>query len=116
VESVQRYLADATSRALLSRLRALGVSRAQPKKESATTGPLAGSSFCVTGVLSRRREDVHADIRAQGGDIHDKVKQGTTYLVAGEKVGKAKLDAAKKHGTRVLTEAELGVMLAGGPP
>jgi DNA ligase (NAD+) len=116
VESVQRYLGDPTSRALLERLRALGVSRPQPRKESAATGPLAGSSFCVTGVLSRRREDVHADIRAQGGEIHDKVKQGTTYLVAGEKVGKTKLDAAKKHGTRVLTEAELATLLAGGSP
>jgi DNA ligase (NAD+) len=116
VESVQRYLDDPTSRALLERLRAHGVSRAQPRKESAATGPLAGSSFCVTGVLSRRREDVHADIRAQGGEIHDKVKHGTTYLVAGEKVGKTKLDAAKKHGTRVLTEAELAVLLAGGSP
>jgi DNA ligase (NAD+) len=116
VDSVQRYLADPASRALLERLRALGVSRPQPKHEVAATGPLSGSSFCVTGVLSRRREDVHADIRAQGGEIHDKVKQGTTYLVAGEKVGKTKLDAAKKHGTRVLTEAELGVMLAGGTP
>lgn len=116
VESVQRYLADPTSHALLERLKALGVSRAQPRHESAATGPLTGSSFCVTGVLSRRREDVHADIRAQGGEIHDKVKTGTTYLVAGEKVGKTKLDAAKKHGTRVLTEAELGVLLAGGAP
>jgi DNA ligase (NAD+) len=67
-------------------------------------------------VLSRRREDVHADIRAQGGEIHDKVKQGTTYLVAGEKVGKAKLDSAKKHGTKVLSEAELGELLAGKTP
>jgi DNA ligase (NAD+) len=114
VDNVQRYLADPTSRTLLTRLRALGVSRAQPKQESAATGPLSGASFCVTGVLSRRREDVHADIRAQGGEIHDKVKQGTTYLVAGEKVGKAKLDAAKKHATRVLTEADLGVLLSGG--
>jgi DNA ligase (NAD+) len=116
VDSVQRYLADPATKVLLRRLKALDVSRPQPKHESAATGPLAGSSFCVTGVLSRRREDVHADIRAQGGEIHDKVKQGTTYLVAGEKVGKTKLDAAKKHGTRVLTEAELAVLLAGGTP
>jgi DNA ligase (NAD+) len=114
VESVQRFLADPATRKVLERLDALGVSRPQPKHESAATGPLTGSSFCVTGVLSRRREDVQADIRAQGGEVHDKVKQGTTYLVAGEKVGKTKLDAAKKHGTRVVTEAELGVLLAGG--
>ncbi len=116
VQSVRDYLADPSQRALLERLRALGVSRPQPQPERAATGPLAGQSFCVTGVLSRRREDVHADIRAAGGEIHDKVKQGTTYLVTGEKVGKAKLDAAKKHGTKVLTEQALAELLAGNEP
>ena len=51
-----------------------------------------------------------------GGQIHDKVKQGTSYLVAGEKVGKAKLDSAKKHGTKVISETELAELLAGGAP
>ena len=112
VESVRAYLADPEARGLLERLQKLGVSRPQPRHE-ATIGPLTGSSFCVTGVLSRRREDVHADIRARGGEVHDKIKQGTTYLVTGEKVGKAKLDAAKKFGTKVLSEAELERMLEG---
>jgi DNA ligase (NAD+) len=70
-------------------------------------------SFCVTGVLSRKREDVHAAIRARGGVIHDSVKKGTTYLVVGEKVGKAKLDLAKKNGTQIIDEPALEKMLAG---
>ena len=114
-ESVQAYVKDPLSRKLLERLREFDVSRPQPRAEAATTGALLGLSFCVTGVLSRRREDVHADIRAAGGEIHDKVKQGTTYLVAGEKVGKSKLDSAKKHGTRVISETELATLLAGQP-
>jgi DNA ligase (NAD+) len=112
-ESVQAYVKDPLSRRLLERLREFEVSRPQPRFEAATTGSVLGLSFCVTGVLSRRREDVHADIRAAGGEIHDKVKQGTTYLVAGEKVGKSKLDSAKKHGTRVISEAELARLLGG---
>jgi DNA ligase (NAD+) len=115
VESVRAFLADPERRDLLERLARLGVSRPQPRAEMAAAGPLSGSSFCVTGVLSRRREDVHADIRAQGGEVHDKIKQGTTYLVTGEKVGKAKLDAAKKFGTKVLSEAELEALLREGP-
>ena len=115
-ESVRAYAADPESRDLLTRLSARGVSVAQPQAEGPTDGPLRGFSFCVTGVLSRRREDVHADIRAKGGEIHDKVKTGTSYLVAGEKVGKAKLDSAKKHGTKVISEAELEALLAGGAP
>jgi DNA ligase (NAD+) len=115
-ESVRAYVADPESRGLLSRLHERGVSVPQPQAEAPVDGPLSGFSFCVTGVLSRRREDVHADIRAKGGVIHDKVKQGTTYLVAGEKVGKAKLDSAKKHGTKVISETELAALLAGGAP
>ena len=70
-------------------------------------GPLAGSSFCVTGVFSRKRDDLHADIRARGGTVHDSVKKTTQYLVAGEKVGKSKLDKARKFGVQVISEAEL---------
>ncbi len=112
VESVRAFLADPKERALLERLRDHGVSRAQPKHE-AVDGPLSGLSFCVTGVLSRRREDVHADIRQAGGEVHDKVKKGTSYLVIGDKVGKAKLDGAKKFGAKVIGEAELAALIRG---
>jgi DNA ligase (NAD+) len=89
------------------------VSRPQPKARAAASGPLSGSSFCVTGVLTRKREDVHEAIRAAGGEVHDKVKKGTTYLVIGEKVGKAKTDSAKKFGARVIDEAALERLLRG---
>jgi DNA ligase (NAD+) len=113
VESVQSYLLDPESRLLLERLLRLGVSRDQPQHAQAAEGPLSGFAFCVTGVLSRKREDVHADIRAAGGTVHDKVKSGTSFLVAGDKVGQAKLTAAKKSGARVIDEAALGRLLRG---
>jgi DNA ligase (NAD+) len=111
VDSVVSYLADAQNRALLRRLAAHGVSRPQPKPVMGT-GPLLGKTFCVTGVLSRKREDVHAAIRAAGGTVHDKVKSGTSHLVIGEKVGKTKIDAAKKVGTTVITEQDLNALLS----
>jgi DNA ligase (NAD+) len=79
----------------------------------AAEGPLKGLSFCVTGVLSRKREDVHASIRDAGGEVHDKVKKGTTYLVIGEKVGKSKLDSAKKLGVEIIDEKRLEELVAG---
>src|SRR5690606_1836074 len=91
-ESVQAFVFGPTSRALLEKLQQHGVSTPEPRPESAGRGPLVGLSFCVTGVLSKKRDDVHAAIRAAGGEVHDKVKQGTDYLVAGQKVGKSKLD------------------------
>ncbi len=113
VESVVKFLFAPESRALLERLRARDVSRQQPVSASKTEGPLLGQSFCVTGVLSKKREDVHEDIRNAGGEVHDKVKKGTTYLVAGEKVGKAKLDGARKFGAQVIDEAGLSALIRG---
>jgi len=115
IDAVLGFLADTEQRSLLEKLRQLGVSTAQPKDHETETadGPLRGKSFCVTGVLSRKREEVHSLIRQAGGSVHDSVKSGTSFLVTGDKVGKSKLDAAKKKGAVILTEAELMNMLSG---
>jgi DNA ligase (NAD+) len=111
VESVVLFFSDPQQRALMGKLVKLGVGRPQPKQIVAASGPLTGSSFCVTGVLSRKREDVHDDIRAHGGEVHDSVKKTTTYLVAGDKTGKSKLDQAKKFGTKVIDEKGLYALM-----
>jgi DNA ligase (NAD+) len=113
VDAIVMFLQDDVQRALMQKLLALGVGRPQPRLAVAAAGPLKGMSFCVTGVLSRKREDVHADIRAAGGEVHDGVKKNTTCLVAGDKTGKSKLDQAKKFGTKVIGEAELAEMMRG---
>jgi DNA ligase (NAD+) len=113
VDSVVAYLLDPEYRRLLEKLAALGVGAPQPREQVASTGPLVGTSFCVTGVLSRKREDVNAALRAAGAEVHDSVKKNTTYLVAGDKTGKSKLDQAKKFGARVITEKQMETLLAG---
>jgi DNA ligase (NAD+) len=107
VDSVLAFLQDADQRSLMRKLALAGVGRPQPRPDVAAEGPLKGMSVCVTGVLSKRREDVQADIRAAGGEVHDSVKKTTTYLVAGDKTGKAKLDQARKNGTKIISEQEL---------
>ncbi len=117
VESVRSLLhGDTSRRELLEKLVERDVGRPQPKAAVAAEGPLTGYTFCVTGVLTRKRDDVHQSIRDAGGTVHDKVKKGTSFLVAGEKVGKSKLDAAKKHGTVVVSEADLDEMVVNGVP
>jgi len=113
VDSVVSFFEDPEQRALLGKLVERGVGRPQPRAAVAADGPLQGMNVCVTGVLSRKREDVHAAIRAAGGEVHDSVKKTTTFLVAGDKTGKSKLDQAKKYGTKVLTEAALYAMIEG---
>ena len=113
VEAVAVFLTDESKRNLLNKIAAQGVSRAQVANQTQRTGPLSGKSFCVTGVLTRPRDEVHAAILAAGGTVHDKVKKGTQFLVAGDKVGKSKLDAAKKNGAEIIDEARLHAMILG---
>jgi DNA ligase (NAD+) len=111
-DSVARYFAEEDNRSVLRKLLELGVEVEEPAPVVGS-GPLAGASFCVTGTLSRPREEIHAAIRAAGGEIHASVGKGTTYLVAGDKVGKSKLTAAEKRGTKVIDEAALERLIAG---
>jgi DNA ligase (NAD+) len=115
-DSVLAYLAEAPHRQLLQALLEHQVSVPCAPKE-ATSGPLSGQSFCVTGTLqSGTREEVHGRILEQGGVVHDKVKKGTTFLVTGAKVGSSKLEAARKFGAKVLTEEELLLLLNNSAP
>ena len=114
VDSVVEFAADAEQKKLLRKLVELGVSTPQPRPEPPKEGPLTGKSFCVTGVLSRKREDVQNDLRNLGAAIHDSVRKDTTYLVAGEKTGATKLTQAKKYGTKVISEAEMNELLSRG--
>jgi DNA ligase (NAD+) len=116
VDSVAEFMRNDAERAVMQKLVARNVGRPQPREVVAAEGPLLGKSFCVTGVLTRKRDDVHKLLRAAGGTIHDSVKKDTTYLVAGEKTGKTKLDQAKKFGAKVITEEEMDHLLAGEGP
>jgi DNA ligase (NAD+) len=114
VDSVAAFMKDEAERAVMQKLVARGVGKPQPREVVAPEGPLVGKSFCVTGVLTRKREEVHAMLRAAGGTVHDSVKKDTSYLVAGEKTGKTKLDQAKKFGAKVITEEEMEKLLVEG--
>jgi DNA ligase (NAD+) len=119
-QSVAEFLRREAHRAVLSRLLDLGLGElpAGERADDAPQGglPLSGKSFCVTGTLSRPREEVHDRIRAAGGTVHTSVKKGTNYLVAGDKVGAAKIAKARSLGVAVIDEAGLDALLGGSAP
>jgi len=106
--SVVLYLSDPKTRKLLGKLASAGI---ELEALSPVSGPLSGMSFCVTGTLSKPRERIHEAIRNAGGEVHDSVKKGTMFLVAGEKVGARKIEKAKKIGVKVIGEAQLNLMI-----
>jgi DNA ligase (NAD+) len=107
--SVAAFFADPAARAVIEKLRGYGVDPVEPVVER--IGALAGMTFVVTGTLARPREDVIRDIESAGGKVTGSVSKKTSFLVAGADVGKSKMDAATKHGVKVITEEELAAML-----
>ncbi len=105
-ESVDRFLRDPHVAAVLDKLAARGVDPSEPIVASAD-GPLTGKTLVVTGTLTAPRADVQKRIEAAGGKVAGSVSKKTSYLVAGADTGKAKLEAAAKHGVAVIDEAEL---------
>jgi len=71
-------------------------------------GPLSGKSFCITGALSRPREEIAKDIIAKGGNVSDSVKKDLSYLVqADPKSESSKSLKAVKYGVTIISEEEL---------
>lgn len=104
-ESIIAWFADEDNERLLDKFKKFGVKPIYTKKSG---GPLDGKSFVITGSLDSMSRDEAADkIRALGGTFQTAVAKGTTYLVAGGKVGASKLSNAKKFGTEVIDENRL---------
>jgi DNA ligase (NAD+) len=76
--------------------------------------PLKGLVFCITGALSKGRDEVQNLIEAAGGLAKSGVTKATNFLVAGDEPGGSKLKAAAKHGTKIINENELYEMINEG--
>ncbi len=110
-ESIVAWFSDEDNIALLEKFQSLGVRPVHNAKADA--GPLAGKSFVITGSLESMSRDYAAEkIRALGGTFQTSVGKGTTYLVAGGKVGESKLKKAAQYGTEVIDEASLIQLLS----
>ncbi|MFT5354739.1 MAG: DNA ligase (NAD+), partial [Polyangiales bacterium] len=112
-ESMTAFLGDVHHRGVLERLIEHGVVSKVVEKVVTEGGALSGKIFCVTGKFDRKRDVIHAEIKAAGGEVHTSVKKGTTYLLAGDKVGKTKIEAAEKKGAEVIDEAAYQALLNG---
>jgi DNA ligase (NAD+) len=108
-ESITFFFAVPANRALVEKLRRLGV---EPRHEATVTGDkLRGKTVVVTGTLARfTREEIHKLIEREGGKAAGSVSGKTAYLVAGADAG-SKLEKAKELGVPVLSEDEFLAMI-----
>ena len=78
----------------------------------AQEGNLSGSSFCITGTLSRPRKEISLSIKSEGGKVVSSVSGNLDFLVAGDAAG-SKLEKARRLGARIISESELDEILGG---
>ncbi|HLG19457.1 MAG TPA: NAD-dependent DNA ligase LigA [Bdellovibrionota bacterium] len=109
-EAIAEFFAQSRNRQVIEKLRSLGVD--PKKKKEKSSGKLAGRTFCITGTLSKSRDEVKADIVRAGGKWTPSVTKETHYLVAGENVGANKLESARKKNVQVINEKELYGMIS----
>ncbi len=76
-------------------------------------GPVWGKVIVFTGTMKHgTREKMKKQAKKMGAKVASSVTGKTDYLVAGEKVGEAKIRAAKEKGVTVLTEDQYIEMIA----
>lgn len=81
---------------------------------SSDAGPLSGHSFCITGATSNPRPMVQKMIMDAGGIVKTSVGAGLSYLVTNDTdLTTKKMQNAKKHGTKIISEEYLMGMIRG---
>ncbi|MCS7182307.1 MAG: NAD-dependent DNA ligase LigA [Thermoanaerobaculum sp.] len=110
-QSVLQFFSSPPGQELVRRLQSRGVDPREKGTKAATTAPLAGLAFVLTGTLSRPREQVIALLEGSGAVVSETVSRKTSFLVVGENPG-SKLAKARSLGVPVLDEEGLVALLA----
>ena len=115
-DAIAEYFADETNRTIIRRLRAAGI-RTEEEEKALASERLCGLNFVISDTFARHsRDELKELIERHGGRNLAAVSANVDYLVAGAKMGPAKLKKAEKLGIRILTEEEFEELAGGGAP
>ena len=117
-DSIVDYFADEQNRAIIEHLRSAGLQFVAEQK-STLSDSLAGLTFVISGSFANHsRDELKAMIEAHGGKNLAAVSSNTNFLLAGDKIGPAKLQKATKLGVKIISEQEFMQMVgdAGNVP
>lgn len=111
--SVLAYFANETNRQLVERLKEAGLKfELEEEKLQARTELLKGLSIVISGVFTHHSRDEYKEmIENNGGKNVGSVSKSTSFILAGENMGPAKLEKANKLGVRLVSEEEFLAML-----
>ncbi len=110
IQSIQQFFSEPRNRKIIQKLQKWGVN---PVMEELPEGPLTGKSFCITGKLSKSRDEIKDNIIKAGGTWSSTVTKQLDFLVTNETSGSSKYEKAKKLGAQIITEQELDLYIDG---
>lgn len=112
-ESIIHYFHDERCIAILERLRQAGLQMSLSEETLAgQTDILSGQSIVISGVFAQHsRDEYKAIIEQNGGKNVGSISKNTSFVLAGENMGPAKLEKAQKLGVRIVNEEEFLKMI-----
>jgi DNA ligase (NAD+) len=111
-ESIILYFQKIENIQIIEKLKQSGVQFEAEKKEL-ISNRFEGMSFVVSGVFSTfSRDELKKIIEDNGGKNVSSISVKTTYVVAGENMGPAKLEKATKLGVTIVSEGEFVALLS----
>lgn len=111
--SVKDYFSKECNKMLVARLKEVGLKFSVDKEiVEERTDILKGLSIVISGVFMHHSRDEYKDmIENNGGKNVGSVSKTTSFILAGENMGPAKLEKANKLGVRLVSEEEFLEML-----
>ena len=112
-QSVRAYFENEQNRNLIKRLEEVGVQmRISEDRLSGFTDKLDGATIVISGTFTHHSRDEYKQmIEQHGGKNTGSVSAKTTYLLAGENMGPAKLEKARKLGIKIISEEDFLQMI-----
>ncbi len=112
--SVRAYFAQPSTSRLIARLKEAGVQMELSAERLADrTDRLQGATVVISGTFTlHSRDEYKTLIEQHGGKNTASVSAKTTYLLAGENMGPAKLEKATKLGIKIISEDEFLQLIA----
>ncbi len=113
--SIIGYFAYPGNRETVERLRGYGLKMVIPAEaEEGRTDILAGKNIVISGTFSRHsREEYKEMIEHNGGKNVSSVSKKTSFIIAGDNMGPAKLEKARSLGVPLVSEDEFLAMISG---
>lgn len=112
-ESIIRYFNEEKNIDILRRLEEAGVQMSLSEEDLAGhTDKLTGKSIVISGVFAQHsRDEYKAMIEKNGGKNVGSISKNTSFILAGENMGPAKLEKAGRLGIPIINEEEFLRML-----